>query len=881
MDTATLPGQRKKEKRGELTIFCSYFPGTGKSYAMLEAADKARQAGADVVIGLLSAEQWPETEALAQKFEILPHKTAVYAGQRSDEIDLGACLKRLPQLILIDELSHLNADDSRHAKRYQDIEELLKAGMDVYTTLDIQHIESIQDSVSSILEAPIRDRIPDRVFDQAARVEFIDIEPERLRQRFFQQKKEEMISAYSLPRLSALHEIGLRRCADRAALHTSTFHGKKEYCTREHILVCLSSAPSNEKIIRTAARMAGAFRCGFTALFVETKEFQWISQPDKDRLQANIHLAQQLGASIETVYGDDVAYQIAEFARLSGVTKIVLGRSGIPRRLFFRKISLTERLIELTPELDIHIIPDNGVNGQLVARHREAIYIPTISMLDLLKSIAILILTTLIGFLFYNWGFTEANIITLYILGVMLISVFTKSSICSFIASIVGVLTFNFFFTYPRFSLHAYDSGYPITFLVMFLASLITGSLAAKLKSHAKRSAQVAWRTKLLFETNQNLQKAGTQEEIILITAKQLVKIFQRDIVAYRVGQEGLMEPEVFLVNDMESPVPFTSEKEQKVAQWVVANNKRAGAGTDNLSDSACTYLSIRTGERVYGVVGIAVSGKPLDSFETSILLSVLGECALALENQKNIEEKEAAAVLAKNEQLRANLLRSISHDLRTPLTSISGNASNLLSNGALFDTKTKEQMYTDIYDDAMWLINLVENLLSVSRLEEGKMNLHMSTELVDEVVAEALRHINRKSVEYRLNVQNSEDYVLAQIDAKLIIQVLINIVDNAIKYTPPGSQIDIGWKRQGRFIYISIGDNGPGIPDQAKPHIFDMFYSASNRIADSRRSMGLGLALCKSIVNAHGGEITVADNVPHGSIFTFSVSAGEVELHE
>ena len=281
MDTATLPSQRKKEKRGELTIFCSYFPGTGKSYAMLEAADKARQAGADVVIGLLSAEQWPETEALAQKFEILPHKTAVYAGQRSDEIDLGACLKRLPQLILIDELSHLNADDSRHAKRYQDIEELLKAGMDVYTTLDVQHIESIQDSVSSILESPIRDRIPDRVFDQAARVEFIDIEPERLRQRFFEQKKEEMISAYSLPRLSALHEIGLRRCADRAALHTLTSHGKKEYCTREHILVCLSSAPSNEKIIRTAARMAGAFRCGFTALFVETKEFQWISQLDK------------------------------------------------------------------------------------------------------------------------------------------------------------------------------------------------------------------------------------------------------------------------------------------------------------------------------------------------------------------------------------------------------------------------------------------------------------------------------------------------------------------------------------------------------------------------------------------------------------------------
>ena len=673
----------------------------------------------------------------------------------------------------------------------------------------------------------------------------------------------------------------MRRCADRAALYTQASQSKMEYRTREHILVCLSSAPSNEKIIRTAARMASAFRCGFTALFVETKEFQWMPQTDKERLQTNIHLAQQLGASIETVYGDDVAYQIAEFSRLSGVTKIVLGRSGIPHHMLFRKPSLTERLIELIPELDIHIIPDNGLNGRFAAKHREIMRLPTLSILDLLKSALLLILATVIGFLFYHLGFTEANIITLYILGVMLVSISTKSSVCSFIASFVSVLTFNFFFTEPRFSLHAYDSGYPVTFLVMFLASLLTGSLASKLKSHAKRSAQVAWRTKLLLETNQDLQKARTEEEIISVTAKQLLEIFQRDIIAYRIQEDKPEMPEIFLTDGAASSERYISEKEREIAQWVMINNKRAGAGTENFSDSCCTYLSVRTGKRIYGVVGIAASDKPLDSFETSILLSVLGESALALENQKNLEEKEAAAVLAKNEQLRANLLRSISHDLRTPLTSISGNASNLLSNGDLFDAKTKEEMYTDIYDDAMWLINLVENLLSVSRLEGGRMNLHVSTELMDEVVAEALRHINRRSAEYHLRVHNSEEYLLAQIDAKLIVQVIINIVDNAIKYTPSGSEIDIGWERKGNYIYISIEDNGPGIPDQAKPHIFDMFYSASNQIADSRRSMGLGLALCKAIVNAHGGEIMVADHLPHGSIFTFSVPAGEVELHE
>lgn len=880
MDAVASAGQATGRKQGKLTIFASYFSGAGKSYAMLESAREAKQAGLDVAIGILSDSQWPKTTALAETFEVLPCKKVARDGHIADEIDLDACLQRHPQLIVIEDLSHWNADACRHMKRYQDIEELRKAGIDVYTTLDIYHIESIQDTVFSILGTSVPERIPDRVFDQADQVEFIDLEPQRLRQRLMDGQKEARLEGCSLSQLSALREVGLRRCADRAALYT---HEKMqtEYRTHEHILVCLSSAPSNEKIIRTAARMAGAFRCGFTALFVETKAFQWMNARDKQRLQGNMRLAQQLGASIETVYGDDVAYQIAEFSRLSGVTKIVLGRSGIPHRLLLRKPSLTERLIELTPELDIHIIPDNGVNRLLDTKHREVMHMPSISVLDLLKSAGILILVTLIGLLFYNFGFTEANIITLYILGVMLISVYTRSSICSLVASIASVLTFNFLFTVPRFTLQAYDSEYPITFLVMFLASLLTGSLASKIKSHAKRSAQVAWRTKLLFETSQNLQRTHTQEEIVSVTAKQLLKIFQRDIVVYSIDESGLLEPEIFLVDEAASPQRYTTPKEREVAQWVLSNNKRAGAGTETLPDARCTYLSIRTGERVYSVVGIAASDKPLDSFESSILLSVLGECALALENQKNVEEKEAAAVLAKNEQLRANLLRSISHDLRTPLTSISGNASNLLSNGPLFDAKTKEQMYADIYDDAMWLINLVENLLSVSRLEQGRMNLHLTTELIDEVVAEALRHINRKRAEYHFHVQSSDDYLLAQMDAKLIVQVLINILDNAMKYTPPGSDIEIGWKQEGKFIYISVADNGPGIPDQAKPHIFDMFYSASNQIADSRRSMGLGLALCKSIVNAHGGEIMVSDHKPHGSIFTFSVPAGEVELHE
>ena len=874
---------RIEKGRGALTIFASYFSGTGKTFRLLEAATQVHRAGGDVVIGLLSCSQWPQTQAMAEPFESMPQRAVTAGDDVIYEIDLDACLKRRPQILLIDDLSHVNAEGSRHKNRYRDIEELLKAGIDVYTTVDIQHIESIQETVFEIFGAPESERIPDCVFDQASHVEFIDMEPEQLQNRLKQGCGARIPSAgCTLSQLNALRELGLRRCADRSALYASTQPAQSQalYRMQEHILVCLSSAPSNAQVIRTAARMAGAFRCGFTALFVETSKFQWMPQSDRERLRDNLKLAQKLGASIETVYGDDIAYQIAEYSRLSGITKIVLGRDMIPHRYIFRKASLTEQLIELAPDFDIHIIPDNRRSNRFTSRYREVLHTPSVSLIDLAKSILILALATIIGFLFHCLGLNETNIITVYILGVMLTSVFTKNSVYSLINSIAGVLAFNFFFTEPRFSLNVHSNDYPVTFVVMFVVSFLTSSLAAKLKSLAKHSAQMAWRTKILLETSQDLQKAGSQTEILSIIADQLLKILQRDIVVYCVKDEKLQEPEILLAEESDLKAQYTTDQEKQVAQWVLTNNKRAGAGTETFSDARCTYLSVRAGEHIYGVVGVAAAGKGLETSENSILLSVLEECALAMENQRHLEEKEAAAVLAKNEQLRANLLRSISHDLRTPLTSISGNASNLLSNGDMFDAKTRQQMYTDIYDDSIWLINLVENLLSVSRLDGGRMNLHISTELVDDVVSEALRHINRKSVDYHLHTQG-DDYLLAQMDARLIVQVVINLVDNAIKYTPPGSDIDISWKRQGKYVLITVADNGPGISDEAKPHIFDMFYSASNQIVDSRRSMGLGLALCKSIVNAHGGEITVSDQLPHGAMFTFSIPAREVDLHE
>ena len=858
--------------RGQLKIFFGYAAGVGKTCAMLQAAQDARRRGVDVVCGCVDDHGRSDTRSRMAALEQLP-RTPLPNG--AGEFDLDAALRRRPRLILLDELNHVNAPICRHSRRYQDAEELLNAGIDVYATVNVQHIESLNDQVTAITGAPERERIPDEVFDRADQVELVDVEPEDLLERM---RAERGDVNWTLETLRALREIALRRCADRVNLLTGD--ARERFHTDEHILVCLSSAPSNARIIRTAARMAAAFHGSFTALYVETPDFAAMSEADRERLRANMRLARQLGATIETVCGDDIPYQIAEFARLSGVSRIVLGRSAAAHRHLLPKPSLTDQLIARAPSMDIYIIPDSASEADYRPR-RSRTPLAAFSPWDILKSCVVLLGATALSVVFYELGFSEANIIMAYILGVLITSLVTMHPGYSIISSIASVVIFNYLFTEPRYTLHAYDAGYPVTFVIMFLAAYITGTLTVRLKNHARQSAEAAYRTKILFDTDQLLNRARDRDEIISALADQIVKLLNRDVVAYLREGEELGAPRLFAAQPGALREDITGEDAREVAQWVLRNNKHAGATTDTFSGARCLYLAIRVNQNVYGVVGIAVNGEPLGSFENSVLLSMLGEGALALENEKNAREKEAAAILAKNEQLRANLLRSISHDLRTPLTSISGNASNLLTSANDFDEATKRQLYADIYDDSMWLINLVENLLSVTRIEEGRMNLNPSAELMDEVIAEALRHINRRSVEHEISVVSGGDLILAHMDARLIVQVVINIVDNAVKYTPAGSHIRISTEKAGAWVVVRIADDGPGISDEAKAQVFDMFYSGANQVADSRRSLGLGLFLCKSIVTAHGGTITVKDNRPRGTVFEFTLPAEEVQLHE
>ena len=651
---------------------------------------------------------------------------------------------------------------------------------------------------------------------------------------------------------------------------------KNNINSEEHILVCLSAAHSNKKIIDTATKMAEGLQARFTALYVQTGTKA--EAMDKERLEEHIRYAEKLGAEIVMTHGENIPVQIAEYARLSNVTKIVIGQSNARRNHFLSRMTLTEKLIELVPDIDIHIIPD-AVKTKTYQKRPFAWYMEKPSVRDYFLTVFIFAVCTLIGLLFQKLDFTDTNIVTIYILGVLLTSIVTDGYLCSVAGSFLSVFLFCFFLTEPRMSFQTYAVGYPVTFLIMLISSVLTGALAAKLKTHAKLSAQLAFRTQILFDTDRLLQKAKGEREILDVTCTQLLRLLNRNITAYVVENNALSEGKLF-AGAGEDTEDFLTKEEQQIARWTYENRQRAGASTHHFPQAKCLYLAIRSGNNVYGVIGIPLQKETLDSFEYSILLSVINECALAMENAQNAMEKEKNAVIAKNEQLRADLLRAISHDLRTPLCSISGNADMLLSNSGRLDEATKHQIYTDIYDDAEWLIGVVENLLSITRLNDGRLKFKFSDQLLDEVIAESLRHISRKHDDYKI-VSDCEELVLARMDVRLIIQVLVNLIDNAIKYTPPGSVICIqGTKTDGK-AQISVKDNGPGIPEEMKPHIFQMFYTGKTTVADSHRSLGLGLALCHSIIEAHDGTLILTDHAPHGCNFTFTLPLSEVTLNE
>ena len=931
-----------EHRTGKLKIFFGYAAGVGKTYAMLESAHRLLSDGVDVVCGYIEPHTRPETTALLEGLSQIPPKEIIYKGVKLLDFDIDAVLARRPQVVLVDELAHTNAAGMRHLKRYQDVEELLAAGIDVYTTVNVQHIESLNDLVGAITGIDVTERVPDRIFDMADQVEVIDLEPDELIERLEEgkiyrktQAEKALLNFFTKQNLQALREITLRRSADRLNLSSRKEGSAAALRTNEHILVCISSSPSNAKVIRNAARMADAFHCRLSAIYVNGggASFDGIlgihdadEEESRARLRSNIRLAEELDAQVTTVYGNNTAAQIAEYAKASGITKIVLGRTGAKRRSGGR--SLTDRLTEAAPDIDVYIIPDKQQARMRAKRRRLQLSMPTGLLHDLPKMLLILAAATVLSVLFYKTPLSEANIITVYIMGIMIIALWTDTWVCGAIASLISVLLFNFFFTQPRFSLEAYDPSYPLTFAVMFIASFITNTLMSQIRTHSKQTALQSFRTQTLLETSQLLQQASGSRDILRVAENQLYRLFRCPVICYRriPGENRLSEPEIFqgirsereekadnragrngknpnsrteqneksmnsltgqngkstdslagqnmASSDEFDPRLYRTPDERAVAEWSFHNAKHAGATTNTLPSARCLYLAVRGQGTVHAVLGLALpQGEVPASYEKNLMLTIVDETGMALDKEMFAKEKKDAEFKASQEELRANLLRAISHDLRTPLTSISGNAGILLESGGKIDAARKQELYANIYDDAEWLIHLVENLLSVTRLQDNTIRLQMQPELLEEVFDEALLHIDRNKDKHQIETELSDDMLMADMDVRLIVQVIINLINNAIKYTPEGSHIKLCAHRVGKYVMICVIDDGPGIPDEAKPQIFDMFYTA-NKNSDRSRSMGLGLALCRSIVNAHGGDIRVRDAKPHGAEFYFTLKA-------
>ncbi|MCL2690352.1 MAG: DUF4118 domain-containing protein [Chitinispirillia bacterium] len=644
-----LSQEERQNSKGKFKIFFGYSAGVGKTYAMLEEAHALKKKGVDVVIGYVEPHQRPATQALMKGLPKIPAIPVTYKSITLNELDIDSALKRRPSVILVDELAHTNAKGCRNDKRYQDIEELLRAGIDVYTTVNVQHIEGLHDVVESITGIAVRERLPDSVFDSADKVSLVDIEPEDLIARLSagkiykeMQAKRALENFFTKENLIALREISLRRTADHVNIiveRNKSIAKNRSYVTDEHIMICLSSSPANARLIRTAAKLAEALRGRFTALFVETSDFDEMSEKNRFRLRENIRLAEQLGAKIVTVYGDDVPYQIAEYAKMSGVSKVVLGHPV--RRLFlgFSPPTFVDKLTAYAPGLDVYIIP-NKMTTTFEDSQKQSlkVHLPKSALPDTLRTIICLAAASLIGGVFFRIGFAEANIITVYILASFITAMITHGKIYGIISSFFSVLLFNYFFAEPYFTLKIYDSLHPATSVIMLIAALTATVLTRRLKEHARQSTLRAYRTEVLLETSQKLRQAKNKEGILFEIISQIEKL--TDSICFLYPAKGGVLGDVMVKEVRDKKInEYLTAKEFAVANWVFINNKHAGATTNTLSGAKCLYMSIHSNYNVFAVVGIAMNGdKSLDPFEKGLLISILDESAMVLEKENALE---------------------------------------------------------------------------------------------------------------------------------------------------------------------------------------------------------------------------------------------------
>lgn len=872
---------QEKVSMGKLKIFFGYAAGVGKTYAMLDDAQEQFRCKKDILVGYIEPHTRPETLSLLHGLPAIPPKTVYYRNIELREFDLDEVLKRKPELVLVDELAHSNAEGVRNRKRYQDIEELLNAGIDVYTTVNVQHIESLNDVIENITGIKVKETVPDYIFDRADNINLIDIDPVELLNRIEDGKiyepkraKAAMNNFFTQENLNLLREIAMRKAADRISNENQKERRTKEKMVNTKMLVCISSAPSSARLIRWTARAADAFHAHWVALYVENIESNQLSFEQQKKLRENMDLAEKLGAEVVVLTGDDISISIAEYAKSHSITNIVVGKSQNKKRIRdFFDLDFEDKLISLLGNVEVHIIPGDTVGHSFKQRriHFRKLKLD-LSWIDFAKMLALLIGATLVSLGLQKANIGDQNIIMTYILSVLIISRVTKGFIYGIVSSGISVLTFNFFFTIPYYTFNAIQPAYPITFLIMLVVALITSTLTIKIKTQAKLAVEREHRTETLYEINKTLLITRGLENIIVLTNEYIVNLFNRSVIFYsddpEMGTKGIIKR----TSDDTEEFDLTSKDERAVAHWVFVNQKRAGAGTDTLMGAVGFYVPIISQGKVLAVLGVSSEKGSLDHNSRQFLRMITSQVAMALERQRLSDEQRRILVNSEKEKMRSNLLRAIAHDLRTPLAGILGASSAIRENRGSLDEELRDHLNSDIQEEAQWLIRMVENLLSVTRINDGESKVTKNPEAAEEVVAEAISRIRKRFPHHKVEISVPKQLLEVPMDGTLIAQVLINLIENAIKHSPSTEPVEVTLKQSGNLAVFEVIDHGRGIDDEDLPNLFTSFLPSRNKSPDSSRGMGIGLSICMTIIKAHNGTMEAYNRKAGGAVFKFTL---------
>ncbi|HJV79354.1 two-component system sensor histidine kinase KdpD [Noviherbaspirillum sp.] len=883
---ARVQEQERRAARGKLRIYFGASAGVGKTYAMLLGARDIKESGKDVVVGIVETHGRSETNALLDGLEVLPRKTIDYRGRTLTEFDIDAALARRPALILVDELAHSNAPGSRHPKRWQDIEELLSAGMDVFTTVNVQHLESLNDAVGGITGVRVAETVPDTVFNQADEVVLVDIPAEELLLRLkagkvYQEAQAERASQnfFRKGNLIALRELALRRTAERIETDVLAYRVEKAigaiWKTDADLLVCVGSNANAEQVIRSGARLASQLSGRWHAVYVETPQLQRLPSAQRERILNALKLAQELGANTAVLASGDVALEIARYARSHNFSRVVLGRS---RAGWPWKPTLGARLARYAPELDL-------VETSRVAQLERAASPATNPMEPeeenvwpgyarahpYLWTVGASIFTTLVATPMAGY-FELANIVMLYLLNVVLVGV-RLGRRPAVLSAFLCVALFDFFFVPPRFTFAISDFQYLVVFAVMLAVGLIAGQITAGLQFQSRIASHREERARALYEFARDLSGALQAEQIFGITQLFIQQTFRTRAVLLLPDADGRLRPPSSVPHERQQPAPF-GVLDLGIAQWAFDHGTAAGIGTDTLPGSRFFYLPLVAPMRTRGVLVIEPENRRwllipeqrrhLDTFATL--------AAIALERVHYIEVAQDVLLRMESERLRNSLLSALSHDLRTPLTSLVGFSETLATaNPSL--PKPYQELASALHDEAVRMSKLVTNLLDMARLQSGEIRLNRQWQPFEEVVGSALRASRAALAAHTVEVRLAPGLPLVHIDAVLIERVLCNLIENAAKYTPAQCRIALTAATQGNVLRVSIIDNGPGIPVGREEAIFEKFTRGEHESAKS--GVGLGLAICRAIVEAHDGEIHAERPTEGGAAFIFTLPLG------